>query len=65
MQTAQQMTRTSQNQKEDISYLPHPPTPGTEPLQTIPQPRARRAELALLPLKLWICTSEVNRKSSV
>ena len=45
VQTAQEMTRTSQNQREDIFYLPHPPTPGKEPLQTISQPRARRAEL--------------------
>ena len=48
MQTVQDVqTRTSQNQREDIFYLPHPPppTPGTDPLQTISQPRARRAEL--------------------
>ena len=36
------MTRTSQ--REDIFYLPHPPTAGIGPLQTIPH-RARRARL--------------------
>ena len=30
------MARTSQ--REDIFYLPHPPAPGTGPLQTIPHP---------------------------
>ena len=45
VQTAQEMTHTSQNQREDNFYLPHPPTPGTEALQIISQPRARRADL--------------------
>ena len=39
------MARTLQNQR-DVFYFSHdPPTPGTEPLQTIPHPRARRAGL--------------------
>ena len=45
METAQEMTRTSQNQREVIFDLPRPPTPGTGPLQTIPHPRARKAGL--------------------
>ena len=32
------------SQREDIFYLPHPPTAGIGPLQTIPH-RARRAGL--------------------
>ena len=45
--TAREMTRTSQNQRGDILDLlhPHPPSPRTGPLQTIPHSRARGARL--------------------
>ena len=45
VQTVREIRRTSQNQR-DVFYFSHdPPTPGTEPLQTIPHARARRAGL--------------------
>ena len=47
VQTAREITRTLQNQR-DVFYFSHDlPTPETEPLQTIPHPRARRAGLVL------------------
>ena len=45
VQTAQEMTRTSQNQREDIFYLPHPLPLGKNRFKQFPNPRARRAEL--------------------
>ena len=42
METAQEMTRASQNQRVVIFDLPHPLPPGQE---TIPQPQARKAGL--------------------
>ena len=47
MQTAREITRNLQNQREVIFDLPHPRTPGTGLLQTIPHPRAQRAGLVL------------------
>ena len=47
MQTAQEMTRTSQNQREVIFEFAPPPISGTRPLRTIPHPRARKAGLVL------------------
>ena len=40
LQTAGEITRTSQNQREHIFDLPHPLTIWTRPLQTILHPRA-------------------------
>ena len=45
MQTAREMTRISQNQREVIFDLPHHPTLGTGPLQTIPHPGSERLDL--------------------
>ena len=45
MQTAREITRTSQNQREVVFDLPHHPTLGTGPLQTIPHPGSERLDL--------------------
>ena len=45
MQTAREITRTSQNQREVVFDLPHHPTLGTGPLQTIPHHGSERLDL--------------------
>jgi len=45
MQTALEMTCTSQNQREVIFLFAPPPTPRRAPLQTVPQPQAQKAGL--------------------
>ena len=47
MQTVQEITHNLQNQRKVIFHLPHPHTPGTGLLQTVPQPRAQRAGLVV------------------
>ena len=50
VQTAREMTRTLQNQREVIFYLPHPPTPPPPPRtgthQTIPYPEPKGTDLS-------------------
>ena len=58
MQTAREITRTSQNQREIIFDLPHHPTLGTGLYQTIPHPGSQRLEARLV---LGVALGDGNR----
>ena len=61
VQTAQEMTRTSQNQREDIFYLPHPLPLGKNRFKQFPNPGPEEQNLSRgLPGERGVLTGQIE-----